>query len=621
MTDDKITNADTTNDNATETSVDQTISTDQVSTSESESGMTPKLNDTTREQLKEIATHLEPLVQQTNDTGLQHEWERIQTLFYSASFTVTVAGAFCRGKSSLLNRLLETELPSGDLPTTTLLTSIQYGPQKRLWFCSPNSDDTYSINEVEAFEESGDAESENAKSGSYLYQIPLHWLEEKQLEFVDTPGMDDTDTLREQLAADAIRSADGVLIALGATTPLSLSERTYIEEHIYAAKVPRVAVVITMIDRIPAKERASLVENIRYRVQSLYPTVDVWLADGYTPLEPGEYSVPVGVDYIRSEIDRWASDPDHYTVRNAQIKAQLNHVTELVTACFQTQLDCAEKSQEEKKEIQKSLRRNLDAESLKWNDIELEMDQRSDKAGNVLREQLQSYESEMIGELQKQLDATTNSGIWWEKEFPFYVSREFGEVASRVGNSMRLLVERDFQWLNETARKESDKWSSFKEEGKFSLDTNTGIAFPEPSSISNLQSNQMMKRIGFAVAGTGAFMFFGPIGPILAATGAYISERNYQEATAQQKENIRREIANFVPYLFHKILTDARQSLQDKYHEAVRHVRAAKKEWYRVQLDAIKTEAKKDSNDDETRQLQKQLDEINSLHTALSQMN
>ncbi|MDO5552465.1 MAG: dynamin family protein [Planctomycetia bacterium] len=586
---------------------------------------TAATEDTSRKLLKDIANQLAPYLEETCDQGLLSEYKRIQTLFGSASFSVTVAGSFCRGKSTLINRLLETELPTGDLPTTTVLTHIEYGPESKLWFCIKNDDNTYSRKELDTFYPTEEITPEIAQSGYYLYQVPLIWLDQKQLEFIDTPGMDDTETFREQLATEAVRSSDAVLLVVGATTPLSISERTYLEEHVYSTRVPRVAIVITMIDRVPVKERPALAENIRTRIQSWYPQAEIWLAEGHDDSNietPNEYSIPVGVDSMRSGIDRWASDPEHSLARTDQIKTQLENLLNLYLNGLQTRINVFHKTQEEKEEYQQTLKRKLDADALLWNDLELEMDSRGLKIGTVLQEQLYNKEKEMTQSLQKELDKAVNPALWWEQEFPFQVSRCFGEIASLVGNSITTLVESDFRWLNQEALKQTGNWTEFIQSASIPLPTETnGAGISEQLSVDNLQSKQLMKRVGFAVAGTGAYLFFGPIGPIVAASFAYISERKYKAETDEQKETIRNEISKFVPYLFQKISDKAKQVLQQKYVDAVKHIRDEKKQWYNAQLEAIKADSGKEADEAEFQCLQKQLDEIKTLQLALVQVN
>ncbi len=64
---------------------------------------------------------------------LLKEWRRLFARINEPHFLVGVVGEFSRGKSTLINRLLEAEiLPVGSIPTTALATRVCYSPDRSL---------------------------------------------------------------------------------------------------------------------------------------------------------------------------------------------------------------------------------------------------------------------------------------------------------------------------------------------------------------------------------------------------------------------------------------------------------------------------------------------------------
>lgn len=88
--------------------------------------------------IDELFEFTERTVLSLDEPGLTKEWNRVRRLLDAPSFSVVVAGEFNRGKTTLVNRLSGTTLPTGDLPTTAMLTQIVYGEKEMLTFTDKN---------------------------------------------------------------------------------------------------------------------------------------------------------------------------------------------------------------------------------------------------------------------------------------------------------------------------------------------------------------------------------------------------------------------------------------------------------------------------------------------------
>jgi hypothetical protein len=173
------------------------------------------------EQFREIIT-------ECGQNDLLNELHRIKTMIDEPYFTLSVVGEFSRGKSTIINKLLETDiLPVGVLPTTARLTYITYGEEAKLKIIRPDC----MIFEQELSSEAWDSimdESDNSQDNSFL-QVTLNndWLRKSCIRLVDSPGAGDLHYEKLNMTIDTISSSDGVFIAISSTMAMSSTEKTF----------------------------------------------------------------------------------------------------------------------------------------------------------------------------------------------------------------------------------------------------------------------------------------------------------------------------------------------------------------------------------------------------------
>ena len=62
----------------------------------------------------------------------QYPFEDLFARLAEDRFNIAVVGQFSRGKTSLMNAMLGTDrLPTGIVPLTSVITTVQYGPKER----------------------------------------------------------------------------------------------------------------------------------------------------------------------------------------------------------------------------------------------------------------------------------------------------------------------------------------------------------------------------------------------------------------------------------------------------------------------------------------------------------
>jgi len=180
-----------------------------------------------------------------------------------AAFSLVVAGQFKRGKSTLINALLgEAVLPTGVVPLTSAVTSIQFGP-------TPSA--LVEFDHGEARELSMDALEQyvtergnpnNVKRVSRVrVRYPCSWLTH-DVQLIDTPGIDSVYEHNTAVTRAFIPRADAVIFVASVEQPLSQAELAFLQGvRAYAGKI---FCVLNKIDQLSAAE---LQESIAFCAQ------------------------------------------------------------------------------------------------------------------------------------------------------------------------------------------------------------------------------------------------------------------------------------------------------------------------------------------------------------------
>src|SRR5579885_2981730 len=121
--------------------------------------------------------------------------QRLHAHWNIPGFRLAFVGEFSRGKSTLINRLLDRMLlPVAVLPTTACMTSIIPGKEDQLTVNF--SDGLQEVRPLEASSWSdliagGETEKNREKETTVRVTLKHSWLQEMGIEIIDTPGTGD----------------------------------------------------------------------------------------------------------------------------------------------------------------------------------------------------------------------------------------------------------------------------------------------------------------------------------------------------------------------------------------------------------------------------------------------
>ena len=163
------------------------------------------------------------------------DWESAIRKQKDLPFTIVVCGSFKRGKSTLINALVGDDVVPTDVTTETItLNRVCYGEHSNALIMDNGkrmvlTDEQLRRSELESILES---------LGGNTYQLeikrPIEML--KQINIVDTPGLDDALQDFDEMVSDALVQADAVVYVFSSSYPLAMQEQLFLKTTIIPQK-------------------------------------------------------------------------------------------------------------------------------------------------------------------------------------------------------------------------------------------------------------------------------------------------------------------------------------------------------------------------------------------------
>lgn len=260
--------------------------------------------------------------------GLEEEYQAFGLLAArrdGREFRVALVGGISRGKTRLLNSLLDTRLfPEGTIPTTTVLTEVAYGQEPEIIFAG-HAGKTALPPDSTSLERFSSEGADADREGILQVRWPAPFLKQG-LVLYDTPGIDDVLSQRANLAFSALEDAEGAVVVVSASVPVSLLERDFIQTYLENRAVPHIAVAVAFLDTLAAQDREHQIMFIQNRIRRIDPGIEVWLTGASVP---GVETC--GASAIRARLLAWANDPARQGLRDQR---DLQFCAHLLSGCI-----------------------------------------------------------------------------------------------------------------------------------------------------------------------------------------------------------------------------------------------------------------------------------------------
>ena len=507
-------------------------------------------------------------------------------------FQLAFVGEFSRGKSSLINRLLNRPLlPIGALPTTATLTSIVAGTEERMEVVFSDGHQ-----EIRALTEGswndlivGDQpELAQKVIARVRLTVDNDWLRELDAEVIDTPGINDLSSYRAALVTEILSQSDATVMLVSAVFPLSLTEAAFLEQEVIGKHIPRIVAVVSMLDILPQDQKTEVFKVATERVARVSPHIQVY------PTYPvnEDTTEEEALEDVRLQVAALVSRSDRRAWRSQQTASLLaDYLGQLVRA-GQTALEAAKMSAATRAEALLKARQKVHMAGLQWEKIEQDFEERRLRLDSLLREQLLKAQHSLAEQATADLDQAPDPKVWWERDFPLRIRRTFFQLAHDYEDWLLACLAREMQWLQEVVE------CTFGVDMRMPTFT-SGDSAEVPLSLGEVQLIDIDQQRFFVRLGTSAsvivgYLLFAPIGSavnvvnnVLQLGGTVIGSEALNLAASplfdkkekQQRIRLRGEIKRTVERSVEEYVTRISTHLSELFEQVIQGLKREQTVW------------------------------------------
>lgn len=215
--------------------------------------------------LRELQKVCQSLKLDENRKALRKAGEKLE----NHKFAVGIMGEFNRGKSTVINSLLEKEImPADILPCSATMNRVTYDLQPRTELrMKDGSVQSVPVDQLKDYvtKLTGESERMAANINEAVVYYPCKFCQ-NSVDIVDTPGLNDDERMNK-ICEEVIPKLDAVIMVITPDNPFSMSEADFVRSKLMASDLGRVLFVINKIDTVDEADRVKVVENLKGRIQ------------------------------------------------------------------------------------------------------------------------------------------------------------------------------------------------------------------------------------------------------------------------------------------------------------------------------------------------------------------
>lgn len=184
------------------------------------------------------------------------------------TFSVAIVGEFKRGKSTLINALLEKDvLPTDVVPTTATINRVAYSvtPFVRIEYNNGKTEDI-EIDKLNDYVTKLTPESEQIAQTVKIATVyyPVNYCK-NGVTIIDTPGLNDDEAMTN-VTLSVLPQIDAAIMVMMAGSPFSQYECDFLENKVITSDLGRVLFVVTGIDLYDEDDAQKILNVIQKRI-------------------------------------------------------------------------------------------------------------------------------------------------------------------------------------------------------------------------------------------------------------------------------------------------------------------------------------------------------------------
>lgn len=537
------------------------------------------------------------LLKENGFPELATEINRIRQNANRERFTIGVVGEFNRGKSTFINELLgRSFLPTGNLPTTAVMTRIRCNPREVMLVF----DEHYKrIDERELSQDSWEglvAQNFGGDDfrGEVLVGIHSKWLSDSNIELIDTPGAGDLSESRAKVVGDALLGCDGAIITINATSALSLTEKLFIEERLLARKIPFMLMIVTKLDLVPVEERTGVIQYIKNKLKTWNIEIPVYIPYP-VDVKDASFDNIIGMDKIKFEIAKWVTCTERIqTAEKWLLEKTADFLENAISALSEKKMIFKEADKEKRDALISDKNQKLAQAQLVWGELRLQMQKKCTECYELLLSRVDEYADSITERLQYEAAHANSPERWWKEDFPYRVKIELTNMAVGIDNLISRRIGEDAHWYSMAIEKTFHSYIIYQKETISDKELFGDFSVGREMRFDNLDKQRFAFRIGSAVLSISGFALFSAMGflPIVATMGigtgtSIASEQFFKKKIKAQMDAMKQEIARSVPIFIQESMAESEERLEAVYDNMINEAEKSEQIWLDAQKNAI----------------------------------
>ena len=535
-----------------------------------------------------METYLERLIKLSDDEEKSPLTLEIRTLStkFDSYFSIVVLGDVSRGKSTLINRLIDEDiLPVGDIPTTKVVTKILHGQQERLTIVTEENDTE--VLPIDSITE--DAwQKPNAKQ--HILELANENMHVTNVAFFDTPALDlsnNKGSLYFEEISSITKTVDAVILVLTVQSPLSLSNLEFLRDHVRKNHVPRLLVVLNHLDQATSGQ-VQLLSGIHAKLNSIdLPYTFVGLTQN--PQEATREFLD-GSTYsdIWKVILNWTRDEAHNKLRQRQKLRQVELLALQLKDSIDLQLKEVEKKEKENERLINAEYNSIQDKDATWNSIELKFEERLRSQQHFVEQRISAYTPRLMDLMHYSLGQTEDIKRWYEVDLPFILKGQLETLRENVSRPLQKRIEGDFRLIEQEVNKLINEEYQFAKDSDNAVDGLSGpnLPFIEESLLKN-HKRVTMKAI--TIATVVGYFVFGPLGAAISAGGGLLTDLFTKKSIQEQKETLINRLDQTFKKQLHLLTISIGEQLDELYRSNINDLHKQAMAWKENELGQLES--------------------------------
>ncbi len=421
-------------------------------------------------------------------------------------------------------------------------------------------------------------------------KINNDWLRSLQVQFLDTPGVQDLNLQRSEMVFDLLNQCDAVVLLISALAPGSMTEAMFVKQQILGKHIDKILICVSHLDKIKIKERSRLISGINDWVNKILTELKLEKNITILPLHPVDNNTTEMeiLTQVKEHISVLVSQGERRAGRSQQIALTLVDYLNSISLIGQETIEAIRMNPEQKERIKKQVESEMKKADDIWQQIQRELKRKTEKCYYQLQQRIAGTKSNLIEALLLELERSPNPKFWWERELPFRLKREFPQIGKGLEDGLMRAIANDLEWLQTEVNKNFGLTINHKINSAIAPLSQTLQIKPESNlEIEDMQKYRLMARFG-GTATTICSLIFGGVGAIAASVGTTIlSEKLIQLKIDEQRDLIRKEF--IIDKLFDKQYELIEQNLNNLYGQFLQELKQQQNLWQKAKKAALET--------------------------------